>query len=73
MEIKEFVLYTSHCPVCMMIENILKTKGINYSVEDKEETYMPIAEENGITSMPFAMVNGEIMNTKKLQEILKGE
>lgn len=73
MEIQEFVLYTSHCPVCMMIENILKTKGIEYKVEDKEETYMPIAEENHIRSMPFAKVNGEIMNTQKLQEILKGE
>ena len=70
-EIKEVILYTSHCPVCLMIENILKNKKIEYTVEDKEDIYMPLAEENHIRSMPFAKINGEIMNIKQIQELLK--
>ena len=68
---KEIILYTSHCPVCSMIETIFKNKNINYIIEDREDIYMPIAEENHIKSMPFAKIDGEIMNIKQIQELLK--
>lgn len=68
---ESIVLYSSHCPKCDMIEKILKEKGINFDVVDDENFYLPLAEENNIDSMPFADVNGKILNTKELQEYIK--
>lgn len=68
---ESIVLYSSHCPKCDMIERILKEKGINFDVVDDENFYLPLAEENNIDSMPFADVNGKILNTKELQEYIK--
>jgi ABC-type lipoprotein release transport system permease subunit len=46
-------------------------KAIKYQEIDDESIYMPIAEINNIMSMPFAEINGEILDTKKLQEYIK--
>ena len=68
---ESIVLYSSHCPKCDMIEKILKEKGINFDVVYDENVYLPLAEENNIDSMPFANVNGKVLNTKELQEYIK--
>lgn len=68
---ENIVLYSSHCPKCDMIEKILKEKGINFILEEDENVYLPLAEENGIDSMPFAEVNGKIFDIKDLQEYIK--
>ena len=68
---EHIVLYSSHCPKCDMIEKILKEKGINFILEEDENVYLPLAEENGIDSMPFAEVDGKIFDIKDLQEYIK--
>lgn len=64
-------LYSSHCPQCMIIEQMLKNKKIEFEIIDDEKIYFPIAEKNDISSMPFADIDGEIMNTNKLKEYIK--
>lgn len=64
-------LYSSHCPQCMIIEQMLKNKKIEFEIIDDEKIYFPIAEKNDISSMPFADIDGEIMNTNKLREYIK--
>lgn len=62
--------YSSHCPKCIVLENLMKQKGIEYKYIDNSNIYMPIAEENNIMSMPFAKVDGKILNTKELQNYI---
>lgn len=61
-------LYSSHCPKCNMIQNILQTKNIPYELIDNENVYIKIANENNIENMPFAEIDGVIYNTKDLQK-----
>lgn len=63
-------LYTSHCPRCKVFENLLKTKKIEYNTVDDEKIYLPIADEHDIMSMPFASVDGTIMNHKQFQDYI---
>lgn len=62
--------YSSHCPKCIVLENLMKQKGIEYEYIDDEKIYMPLAKENKILSMPFAEINGEIINSKELQKYI---
>lgn len=64
-------LYSSHCPQCKMVEQMMNKNKIEFEVIDDQDIYMPIAEENNISSMPFADVDGCIMNTNKLKEYIK--
>lgn len=63
--------YTSHCVKCKMLKSIMDKKMIEYKEIDDESIYIPIADTNNIMSMPFAEINGEILDTKKLQEYIK--
>lgn len=67
----DITLYSSHCPKCDMIEKILKEKGIDFNLVDNESIYLPLADQNGIDSMPFADINGKILDIKDLQEYIK--
>lgn len=69
----DIILFSSHCAQCTMVENLLNKKNLSYSIVDSEEDYMPIAEENNIRSMPFAMVDGKIMKTKDLLAFIKAQ
>ena len=68
---ESITLFSSHCPKCDMIEKILKEKNIIFELVDDESVYLPLAEENGIDSMPFADINGKILDIKELQEYIK--
>ena len=68
---EKIILYSSHCPKCDMIEKILKEKGIEFELVDNESIYLTLAEQNGIDSMPFADINGKILDIKDLQEYIK--
>lgn len=59
--------YSNNCPKCKILKNILDEKAIEYEYITDENIYTHIANNNGIESMPFAEINGEIYNTKKLQ------
>ena len=64
-------LYSSHCPQCEVIEKILKNKNIDFEIIDNEDIYLDIAEKNGIASMPFADIDGNIINGKNLFNYIK--
>lgn len=66
-------LYSNHCPKCNMIKKLLDNKNIAYEIIDNEDIFMPIAVDNKISSMPFADINGDILNTKQLQEFIGGQ
>ena len=68
---KMIKLYSSHCPQCEVIEKILKNKNIDFEIIDNEDIYLDIAEKNGIASMPFADVDGNIINGKNLFNYIK--
>lgn len=62
----EVVLYSTHCPMCMLLEKKLKDKHIEYQeVNDVEEM-----RSLGFTSVPMLKVNGEIMATKEAIQYL---
>lgn len=63
-------IYSSHCPRCKMVENLLKNKNIKYSVVDDESIYLPLAEKNDIGEMPFAEINGKLYETKGIIECI---
>ena len=69
--------YTSHCQNCGILKMVMDLHHIEYEEIDDEEIYMPIAREHKILSMPFAEIDGLVVNTKGLQkyikEITKGE
>lgn len=60
-------LYSSHCTKCKVLAMLMDKKGIEYTTIDNENVYLPLAELNGIMSMPFAELDGKIMNATDLQ------
>lgn len=64
-------LYSSGCPKCNMLKSILDRKKVEYKIEDNKEVYIPIAEANHINSMPFAEVDGEVLDCDQLQQYVK--
>lgn len=62
--------YSSHCPKCIVLENQMKNKKIDFEIIEDENVYMPIAQENNIMSMPFAEIDGQIYNTMQLQKYI---
>lgn len=51
-----------------MIENILRAKNIEYEVTHDSTLYLNIANDNNITVMPFAEIDGKIYNSMELQQ-----
>ena len=68
--IETMVLYSSHCPKCVVIERLLKEKEIPFRLCDAETAYLPIAEQHGITQMPFADVDGQVVDCKGIQKMI---
>ena len=64
--------YSSHCPKCIILENLMKQKGIEYETITDENIYLKVADEHNIMSMPFAEINNQIYNTQQLQEYIMG-
>lgn len=62
--------YSTHCPKCKVLEKLMKEKNISYSLVDSEDIVLKVAEENNILSMPFADIDGQIFNTKQLQNFI---
>ena len=56
----KIVLYSTHCPMCIFLEQKLKEKNINYTeVNDVEKI-----KELGFSSVPILEVDGNFMGTK---------
>lgn len=55
------VLYTTHCPKCIVLETKLKQKNIDY--QTVEDTQLMI--DKGFTEIPTIEVDNNIMNFKE--------
>lgn len=54
----DIILYSTHCPNCIVLEKKLKEKNIEF-VEIND---IKIMEEKGFMSAPMLDVNGVVMN-----------
>lgn len=54
------ILYSTHCPQCIILENMLKELNISYIENNDTETMI----EMGFKSVPMLQVNDKIMNMK---------
>lgn len=59
MEVK---LYSTRCPKCKVIETKLNNKGIDYQLELDIDRINEFAKEEGITSAPILVVDGEALD-----------
>lgn len=54
------ILYTTHCPKCMVLEKKLRLKNIEYA--ENTDTDLMIAK--GFQTTPMLEVNGNVMDFK---------
>jgi len=65
------VFYSSHCPNCRILQQLMDKKEMEYEVIDDGDVYLPIADAHHIMKMPFADVNGIILDAKQLELWIK--
>ena len=58
--------YTSNCAKCKVLKQLMDKNKIEYEEIDDEDVYLKLAEDNGIMSMPFAEIDGKIINNQEL-------
>lgn len=54
----KIILYTTHCPMCNILENLLERKGLSYEKVDD----IKIMIEKGFTAAPILQVDDVIYN-----------
>ncbi len=52
-------LYSTHCPKCQVLEQKLKQKNIEYTIEDDEIKVVDYGRNHNIKSAPLLDVDGE--------------
>lgn len=62
------VFYTIHCPKCKVLQTIMNKKNIRFDIVDDKNVVIEIGTLHNIDSAPFAKINGEFYDTKKLQK-----
>ena len=65
--IMDIILYSTHCPQCMILENLLKKANISY-VEENDANKMI---EMRFVSVPMFQVGDQIMNMKEAMAWIK--
>ena len=55
-------LYTTHCPMCGVLEKKLKAAKIEFDTVDDKEAVVNIGRENKIMSAPILKVDDKDMN-----------
>ena len=60
------ILYTTHCPKCIVLEKKLKSKNIQYV----EVTDINVMQKKDIMFTPVLEVDGEMMNFVKANEYI---
>ena len=64
----QITLYTTqHCPICMMVKDLLAQKCIKFDVIDDLE----VMTSKGFKSAPIVEVDGEVMNAKDAMKWIK--
>ena len=54
----KITLYTTHCPMCNILENLLERKGLSYDIVDDVNVMI----EKGFTAAPILQVDDVIYN-----------
>lgn len=60
-------LYSTHCPQCVVLENMLKNKNVEYDTV----TDIKIMRKKGFLSVPRLEVDGVIMDMKESMKWLE--
>ena len=64
---EDIVLYTTHCPMCLMLERKLKEKNINYiEISDTNKI-----KEAGIKNVPVLKVGNKTMDSYNAMQWIK--
>ena len=64
---KDIILYTTHCPMCLMLERKLKEKNIEYT----EISNIDEIKEAGVKNVPVLKVDNEMMNSYSAMQWIK--
>lgn len=66
----EVILYSTGCPQCMVAAQTMNRKNVEYKeINDKEEVFK-VANEFGISSVPFATIDGQLYKFPELMKFL---
>lgn len=64
---EKIILYTTHCPMCLMLERKLKEKNINYTeISDIEEI-----KKANIKNVPVLKIGEELMDSYNAMQWIK--
>lgn len=61
------ILYTTHCPKCIILKNKLDEKGVKYDIVDDKKTMI----EKKMLSSPQLEVDGNVMTFSEAIEWVK--
>lgn len=65
----EVILYSTGCPQCNILKEMLQKKNIIFQIEDNIEKM----KELGFSSLPMLSINNKILNFKEAFNFLKNE
>lgn len=66
---KEVILYSTHCPKCIVLEKKLSATGIDFTlVEDAD-----IMQQKGFMAAPMLEVDGKVMNFIEANNWINGK
>ena len=62
----EYILYTTHCPKCNVLEKKLNSKSIQYTIIDDIEEL----KKCNIDAVPVLKVNDKLLNFKEATDYI---
>lgn len=65
----EVILYSTGCPQCNILKEMLQKKNIVFQIEDNVEKM----KELGFSSLPMLSIDNKILNFKEAFNFLKNE
>ena len=65
----EVILYSTGCPQCNILKEMLQKKNIIFQIEDNVEKM----KELGFSSLPMLSIDNKILNFKESFNFLKNE
>ena len=65
----EVILYSTGCPQCNVLKEMLQKKNIIFQIEDNVEKM----KELGFSSLPMLSIDNKILNFKEAFNFLKNE
>lgn len=65
----EVILYSTGCPQCNILKEMLQKKNVIFQIEDNVEKM----KELGFSSLPMLSIDNKILNFKEAFNFLKNE